>query len=239
MTTLVFVHGFIGGSAQWSSQREFFNDRYNVVTIDLPGFGENSNMTAPDRIRDYANFVHDKLTAKGIDEFDLVGHSMGGMIVQEMVATAPARIKKLVLYGTGAVGILPGRFETIEESKHRALIDGPKATTRRISATWFLHRSAAVAYEHCATIAEHASIQAICAGLDAMQSWSAVERLPNIESPTLVLWGDNDRTYSWPQIEQLWRTIPNAALAVVPDCAHAVHFEKPTIFNALLDDFLK
>jgi len=239
MTALVFVHGFMGGSAQWTSQREFFNEQYNVVTPDLPGFGENSSMTAPDQIRDYASFVLDHLTQKGIERFHLVGHSMGGMIVQEMVASAPQRIKKLVLYGTGAVGLLPDRFETMEVSKQRALSDGPIATARRISATWFLQRSAAGAYEDCAEIAERASLQAICAGLDAMKNWSAVDRLCDIASPTLVLWGDNDRTYSWTQTEQLWQAIPDASLGVVPGCAHAVHLEKPEIFNALLTVFLK
>ena len=56
--------------------------------------------------------------------------------------------------------------------------------------------------------------------------------------PALVLWGDGDRTYDWTQVETLWRTIPGANLAVVPACAHAVHFERPQHFNALIADFL-
>ena len=238
MNSLVFVHGFMGGSLQWLNQHEYFKEQYNVVTPDLPGFGKNSQMTAPKSIADYANFVLDSLADLGIDRFHLVGHSMGGMIVQEMAATAPQRIRKLVLYGTGAAGILPNRFETIQESRRRAHADGAVATARRISATWFLQRSASTAYEHCAAIAQRASLQAISAGLSAMESWSATEHLAAIASPTLVLWGDNDRTYSWVQTQQLWQTIPNAALAVVPGCAHAVHLEKPNIFNALLADFL-
>ena len=170
MIPLVFVHGFMGSSAQWSGQREYFKEQYNVVTPDLPGFGENNHMTPPVRIGNYANFVLDSLTGLGIDRFHLVGHSMGGMIVQEMIAIAPQRVKKLVLYGTGAAGVLPNRFETIQESRKRAHADGAVATARRISATWFLQRSAASAYEQCAVIAEHASLQAICAGLDAMET---------------------------------------------------------------------
>ena len=55
---------------------------------------------------------------------------------------------------------------------------------------------------------------------------------------TLVIWGDRDRTYPWSQIEGLWRGISGSGLAVVPGCAHAVHLEKPALFNALLRDFL-
>ena len=62
--------------------------------------------------------------------------------------------------------------------------------------------------------------------------------LAQITVPTLVLWGDSDRAYLWDQQEQLWRTIPGAQLAVIPGCAHAVHLEKPHLFNAMLEDFL-
>jgi 2-hydroxy-6-oxonona-2,4-dienedioate hydrolase len=58
----------------------------NIITPDLPGFGQNNAATAPTRIADYAAFVLDSLSAQGIERFDLLGHSMGGMIVQEMVA---------------------------------------------------------------------------------------------------------------------------------------------------------
>ena len=86
--------------------------------------------------------------------------------------------------------------------------------------------------------AENRRLQAALAGLTAMETWSGVEALPNIASPTLVLWGDGDRAYQWQQPEQLWQTIPGAGLAVVPDCSHAVHLEKTDLFNALLMDFL-
>ena len=82
-------------------------------------------------------------------------------------------------------------------------------------------------------------MQALHAGLDAMQVWSRIENLKKISIPVLVLWGERDRTYHWPQIEQLWTRIPNASLAVIPNCAHACHMEKPEILNAILIDFLK
>jgi 2-hydroxy-6-oxonona-2,4-dienedioate hydrolase len=71
-----------------------------------------------------------------------------------------------------------------------------------------------------------------------MESWSGVAALADIKSPTLVLWGDSDRAYLWPQPEQLWRSIKGAQLAVIPGCSHAVHLEKPHLFNATLRDFL-
>ncbi|MEM9583007.1 MAG: alpha/beta hydrolase [Pseudomonadota bacterium] len=237
MTPVVFVHGFMGGSAQWQAQQAALAAR-DVICVDLPGFGKHAEMDAFDTIAGFAQWVLDDLTSKGAERFHLVGHSMGGMVAQEMVALAPERIDRLVLYGTGAEGVLPGRFETIETSKRRALTEGSRITARRISATWFLHKEAAFAYADCAAIAELSSSRAILAGLDAMGRWSGTANLPLVSSRTLVVWGDRDRTYQWSQTQQLWQSVPNASLAVMPDCAHAAHLEKPDLFNHIILDFL-
>lgn len=238
MRALVFVHGYLGGSAQWAEQVEAFAPSFHVITPDLPGYGRNNAMQAPDTIGGFADYVLQSVQDMGVDRFDLVGHSMGGMIVQEMTARAPQRIGRLVLYGTGPVGLLPGRFETIDESRRRVIADGPQATGRRISATWFYDYEQAPNYPGCADLAVLASQQAALAGLSAMEKWSGEAALAHIESPTLVLWGDCDRTYMWSQQHNLWQGIKGARLAVIPGCAHAVHLEKPELFNAMLHDFL-
>ena len=164
---------------------------------------------------------------------------MGGMIVQEMMRHDGGNIEKLNLYGTGAIGVLPGRFETIAHSKARAVQDGARKTARRISATWFLEKEQARGFEACAAIAQRASPEAIAAGLDAMEAWTGKAYLSQITAKTIVISGDTDRTYSWDQTSLLWTSIPNANLAVVPNCSHAVHSENPELLNTILLDFLR
>ncbi|MBW4710428.1 alpha/beta hydrolase [Roseobacter sp. YSTF-M11] len=238
MTPLVLVHGFMGGSAQWDLQREYLEQLCPVVTVDLPGFGENNHLPPIATIEGFADWIIAHLVEKGITTFHLMGHSMGGMIVQQMAHQVPDRIEKLILYGTGAVGMLPGRFETIAQSKQRAKEDGVASTARRIAATWFVETEAAAEYPACARIAEQSAAMAFDAGLDAMQGWSGTDYLAGNPLETLVLWGDQDRTYLWRQIERLWRSIPSTSLAVIPGCAHAVHMEKPDLFNRIVADFL-
>jgi pimeloyl-ACP methyl ester carboxylesterase len=237
VTSLVFVHGLMGGSKQWQQQLEALYN-FDSVALDLPGFGENAEAEALTTISDFADWALDELSARGVQKFSLVGHSMGGMVAQEMVVHAAKRVDRLVLYGTGATGVLPGRFETIETSKDRARAEGSSATARRIAATWFLQRNLAPAYESCAQIAQRSGIDAILAGLDAMNGWSGTANLPHIKAKTLVIWGDQDRTYPWGQTEELWRSIQGANLAVLPGCAHASHLEKASLFNAILENFL-
>jgi pimeloyl-ACP methyl ester carboxylesterase len=238
MKTVVFVHGYCGGSPQWSEQVKALSGDFHVIAPDLPGFGLNNKMEAPETIHELAIYVLGELDKAGVDHFHLVGHSMGGMIVQEMVAIAPERVDKLVLYGTGSIGMMPGRFETIDESRRRLTQDGVETTVRRIAATWFLNGKSSAGYEDCAAIAVMAQQQAALSCLSAMEGWSGVSSLPKIESPTLVLWGDGDRAYHWQQTERLWRDIKTSSLAVIPGCSHAVHLEKPALFNAMLNDFL-
>lgn len=239
MKPFVLVHGFMGGSAQWEGCFDTLDRQFDRIAVDLPGFGANAHMPAIHSIGGYADWVVAHLRSLGVEEYHLLGHSMGGMIAQEIALRDSAGIDRLVLYATGAIGVLPGRFETIEDSKRRAAEDGPDVTARRIAATWFLDRDAAEGYEHCAAIASQTRLAAMHAGLDAMQSWSGKQSLEHIPHETLILWGDRDRTYPWSQIQKLWQDMPKTSLAVVPGCAHAVHAEKPDLFQHLISDFLE
>lgn len=236
--TLVFVHGYLGGSRQWENQILYFSEYFNVLTPGLPGFGDRNTLTAPESIAEFAAEVLEQVDKLHGGKFHLVGHSMGGMIAQQMVVQAPDQVDRLVLYGTGPNGIMPGRFETIEASRNKVQAQGTENTARQIAATWFLNGESAEGYALCAQLACMATTQAALAGLTAMENWSGVNALENIKSPTLVLWGDKDRAYLWSQPHQLWTSIKDAQLAVVPNCSHAVHSEKPFLFNPVLLDFL-
>ena len=63
---------------------------------------------------------------------------MGGMIVQEIAKIAGHKILKLICYGTGPRGDIPGRFETIDQSRKKLKINGLKDTVYRIAKTWFI-----------------------------------------------------------------------------------------------------
>ncbi|MEM7636542.1 MAG: alpha/beta hydrolase [Pseudomonadota bacterium] len=235
---LVLVHGYLAGAGIWREQFEFFQDRFEVLAPSLPGFGDSAHLTAPDTIPDFADQVLDGLRAQGAERFHLLGHSMGGMIVQSMAARAPDRIASLVCYGTGPIGALPDRFETIEASRQRLKADGIEKTVRRIAATWFLAGDASEGYGDCVELGLKTSMQAALASLSAWETWDGRPDLKVIEADTLVVWGDRDRSYGWPQPEALWRGITNSSLAVVPGCAHNVHLEKSDLFNTIIGDFL-
>jgi 2-hydroxy-6-oxonona-2,4-dienedioate hydrolase len=236
--TFVLVHGYLGGSSQWDAEVQVLSQHFDVIAVDLAGYGNAHQLMAPTEMGAHAQAVLATLDQLGVDSFHLLGHSMGGMVVQEIVRLAPARVQKLVLYATGPQGSIPGRFETMARSRERLAEDGVERTARRISATWLLDKEASPAYESLAKLATRAGEQAAQAGLVAMEGWDGRDRLSEIQQPTLVVWGEGDRSYGWSQIEKLWRTIPGASLAVLPACSHALHLERPALFHTLLLEFL-
>ena len=146
---LVLQHGYFGGAEMWQAQIDHFKSRYDVIAPNLAGFGDSSELVAPDSIAESAQQVFDLLDLLGVDQFYLLGHSMGGMVVQQM-----------------------------------------------------------------------ATMQAALASLTAWERWDGSSALATISCPTLVLWGDHDRSYGWRQPESLWQGITDSYLAVMPGCAH-------------------
>lgn len=235
---LVLVHGYLGGSAQWQAQIDAFRCTHDVIAPDLPGFGQAADQPGPSSIAGFAAAVMGCINDLGIDRFSLLGHSMGGMIVQQIAAQHGARLNALVLYGTGPLGLMPNRFEPIETSMARLAADGVQATANRISATWFRDGAQGTGYTATRDIARRANPAAAQNALIAMRDWDGRAALAGFDIPCRIIWGDQDRSYRWPQVNALWDGIAGAELGIIPGASHAAHMEKPGLFNAMVQDFL-
>ena len=237
-TSLVLVHGFLGSSDMWAPQIEFFKDDFRVIAPALPGFGKSSAINSCDSIECMAKAILNLLEKKEIKNFNLLGHSMGGMIVQEIAKIAGEKILKLICYGTGPRGNIPGRFETIDQSREKLKINGLDVTAHRIAKTWFIEEDKSKYFYLCDEAGKQTSIEAADNGLVAMKNWSGIENLKNIKNETLIVWGDQDKAYNFNQVETLNNNIPNSDLKVIKGCSHNVHLEKPEEFNAVVEEFL-
>ena len=238
-TPLVLVHGFLGSSDMWSPQIKFFKDDFRVIVPALPGFGKSSTINSCDSIECMAKAILNLLEKKEIKNFNLLGHSMGGMIVQEIAKIAGEKILKLICYGTGPRGNIPGRFETIDQSREKLRINGLKDTAYRIAKTWFIEEEKAKYFYLCEEAGKQTSIETVDNGLVAMKNWSGIKNLKNIKNETLIVWGDQDKAYNFNQVETLNNNIPDSDLKVIKDCSHNVHLEKPDEFNRIIKEFLK
>ena len=235
---LVLVHGFLGSSKMWEPQINFFKDYFRVITPDLPGFGKSNKVKSFNSIESIANLLLEVLEKKKINKFNLLGHSMGGMIVQEMAKNSVNKISKLVCYSTGSIGEMPGRFESVNQSREKLKKNGLEVTAKHIAKTWFTKGEQAEYFNICIEAGKQTSIEAADNALVAFKNWNGVDALKNIKNKTLIVWGDKDKSYDINQIKILKKNILNSTLAIFEGCAHNVHLEKVEEFNKQIQEFL-
>ena len=234
----VLVHGYLGSSEMWNFQKEFFSKHYRVIIPALPGFGESHNVKSLDSINKMARQIIDLLDQKNIDNFNLIGHSMGGMIVQEITKLIGDRVNKLICFATGSIGEIPGRFETIDETREKLKRDGTEVSFSRVPKKWFVKGDKDKNYFLCKYAVKYVSLEAADNALLAMKNWRGKEDLKNIKNETLIIWGDKDTSYNFDQVDTLKKNIKNSRLEIFKDCAHNVHLEQPDQFNNLVQKFI-
>ena len=193
---LVLVHGFLGSSKMWEPQIDFFKDYFRVITPDLPGYGKSNKAQSHNTIQSIANLLLDCLGEKKIDKFHLLGHSMGGMVVQEMAKKYGDKISKLICYSTGPRGEMPGRFETIDQSRENLKKKGLEITAKNIAKTWFIKGENAKYFDICIEAGKKTTLETADKSLVAIKNWNGVDSLKYIKKETLIIWGDHDTSYN-------------------------------------------
>ena len=234
----VLVHGYLGSSEMWTFQKEFFSKDFRVIIPALPGFGESHNVKSLDSINKMSKEIINVLDQKNIDKFNLIGHSMGGMIVQEITKLIGDRVNKLICFATGSIGDIPGRFETMEETREKLKKEGTELSFSRVPLKWFVKGDKDKNYFLCENAVKNVSLEAADNALLAMKNWRGKENLKNIKNDTLIIWGDKDTSYNFDQVDTLNKNIKNSRLEIFKDCAHNVHLEKSEEFNKLIKKFL-
>lgn len=237
-TPLIMQHGFLGGGGYWVPQFPAFGKGFDIVAPDLPGFAGSGAEPPQDSIEGMANAVVALADKLKLDRFHLIGHSMGGMVAQQIALDHPGRLHKLVLYGTASLGDLPKRFETIAATRARIRQEGIEACAQRIVPTWFVEGKAAPFFDLCYAAGKGVTADAADLAMAALETWNVGARLGELKMPTLVICGDRDKSISLDQAVALAEGIKGSRLCIAPGCAHNVHLERPEFFAHAVREFL-
>lgn len=235
---LFLLHGFCSSSAIWDGLAGALADRHDVIVIDWPGFGRAAKAAPLQGLPAYADALVALADELGIASFDVLGHSFSGFVAQQLLCLAPARVGRAVLYGAGLRVDAAARFEAMDQTLARLRADGPRATARRVLATWFRAGEQAAAYAACLedgmsmSAAGAASMMAAVDGVDYTRALTAVR------APVLVISGEHERSHPLSSALALRAALTHGSLCVLPDCGHAAHLERPLLFNALVSEFL-
>ena len=122
-----------------------------------------------------AKFILECVEAKKISKFNLMGHSMGGMIVQEIAKISGDKINQLICFATGSIGEIPGRFETIDTSIKKLKEEGLKKTIDRVPQKWFVKGKNDKNYFLCENAAKDVIEDTAINALYAMKNWNGFD----------------------------------------------------------------
>lgn len=236
--TVMLLHGFCGSAQGWAPTIGHLSRYMTVMAPDWPGYGSQSNLAPLTSVEAMAEHALRCADAARVTRFDVIGHSMSGLVVQQLLLRHAGRIGRAVLYGAGLRMDPERRFESAEVTRTRLREEGVAATVARVAATWFTRGRDGPAYPACVQAGLGMTEGAALAAMHAFESIDYTGRLGGVRREVLVIMGDGERTSPPVMGLQLAEAIPGARLCVLPQCGHAAHLEHPDLFNSVVCDFL-
>jgi pimeloyl-ACP methyl ester carboxylesterase len=241
---VVFLNGLSGDHLYWAGQMRAFGKHFRCIGVDNRDAGQTTTPPIGYTIKTLAGDVLGLLDHLGLEAAHVVGLSMGGMIAQELALAAPERVRSLVLAGTLArcdawflstlrafelirhqVPDTPSFFEAVLSwwVSWRFLEQGERVTWLR----WLLRQNPFPQ-----------TLAGFLRQLEATRSHDALERLPQIRCPVLVLVGEDDGIAPVRYSQQLHDKLSGSQLVVLPGIGHAPPLEDPGEFNRRVLAFL-
>jgi 3-oxoadipate enol-lactonase len=233
---LLLLHGALVSRAMWRPQLGAFSRVRRVLTCDLPAHGASADVAGPYTVAEVSRHVLALLDSLGIARLDLCGHSLGGMVAQQLAATQPERVGKLVLAET-ALGTRDSPSDRLATALARPLLHlTPQRALVAVSAKRYGSLNRPVA-EFIRREMRAYSRQTTVRVMGAAFGFSGRALVGKIGAPTLVLIaGENRQTHR--QGGELARLLADAQLHVVPGAHHLLNLDRPEFFNRTVLEFL-
>jgi pimeloyl-ACP methyl ester carboxylesterase len=227
--SLLFLHGWPLSSGAFRASLEYLASNYHIIAPDLPGFGKSDYVPSLQNYEAYSDWVFDFLKALKINQVNLVGHSMGGGIALMTAYQYPAIVRKLVLLDCAGIPLRHNLTKAILWK----LVD-------LIAQTWEAKFSLNLAPLISATVWNTIfRYPAAWKSLRVPLNQDLRPIFPNIQTPCLILWGENDRTTPLAHGVEISEHIPNAQLSVVENGYHEWSALKPKTLGVLVSDFVE
>ena len=221
----MWLHGFTQTKATGHQFRSILAGAYELLTIDLPGHGENASVTAS--LDDTADLLADALPT---DPFILGGYSLGGRVALHVALRHPKRVSHLAL--------LSATSGIVDDDERQARRARDELLARRIEAVgtdafldeWLAQPMfVSLPRDPRERAARSSNAQGLAASLrhagTGTQAWLG-PKLGELAMPTTVVAGANDAKFT-AEAQRFAEYIPQASISVVLDAGHAAHLEKP------------
>jgi 3-oxoadipate enol-lactonase len=238
---LVFLHGIGGAARGWRNQLEFFRGRCHTIAWDMPGYGGSAPLPSVS-IPSLADALKDFLAAIGAIRPVIVGHSIGGMIVQQLLANEPRIAGAVVLAQTSpAFGKPEGEWQKqfIEArlgplDRGATMVSLAPALVEELVGDDPDPDGIELARQCMASVRE----DSYRASMMALMGFDLRSALKEISVPTLLLSGSKDKNAPAPMVAKMASYVPGSTYVELEGVGHLANLERPGEFNAALSDFL-
>jgi pimeloyl-ACP methyl ester carboxylesterase len=247
---LVLVHGLSGCWQNWLETIPHFARDHRVLALDLPGFGASPPAPWELTIPNYGRLLLDYCEELGVGDCVVVGHSMGGFISAEAAIAAPDRFARLVLASAAGISSARMRREPAEMAGRLAVATSPlilnlqeRGLRRPRLRTWafqmIFHQPDLLRPELLWEFFHNGAGSAgFLPALVNLTGYDFHERLAEVEVPTLIVWGRNDRIVPSPDAIEYGRLLRHSSTVIFDKTGHVPMAERPVRFNRVLETFL-
>ncbi|WP_017732101.1 alpha/beta fold hydrolase [Nafulsella turpanensis] len=256
--TILFLHGLGGSREHWQQNLPELAEQFNVLAVDLPGYGDSSIPAVPQDslLYFFSDVLSSFLDSLSISKAHVVGHSMGGQLAMLFALEHPEQVQKLILAA-------PAGLETFTEAEAASLKKYAAATFPQKQPEAQIRMNYAMNFYQMPETAEQliqdrlalneseafpAYAKILIEGVEGMLDTPLLNRLAEVEQPTLIVFGQEDRLIPnrllHPNLtteavaQKGLQAIPESQLEIVPEAGHLLMYEKPEVFNELLIQFL-
>jgi len=247
---IVLVHGLGGCWQNWLENIPHFARTHRVIAPDLPGFGDSPLPGWEITMEAYGRLLSMLFEQLETGPVNLVGNSMGGFISAEVTVSQPAAVKKLVLVSAAGVSHAKAYRRPAETAGRMARAAAPMLLRYReqsLRRPGLRHRVFRNLFYKPNDLPPELiweitrpgiNSPGLVAALRALTGYDILDRLDDVEIPTLIVWGQQDYVVPPADAFEYARLIPHAHLEIFERCGHLPMAEHPVRFNRLLEGFL-
>jgi len=222
--TLVFLHGWIKdiNKEKYQELLNLLSKKYEVVALDLPGFGKTDTPKKAWNVSDYASFVNDFLSQLKIKKCTLAGHSFGGRITIKLSSQQNKKIEKIILIDSAGIE---------RKSLKVKLISKIASLTPKFIKNKLMPLLGSKDYVAVDGIMRQIFKNIVNENLES--------ELPKIKVPTLIIWGQEDHTTPLYHAKIMENKIPQSTLVIVPEANHGLPYRQASETAQIIKDLSK
>jgi 3-oxoadipate enol-lactonase len=238
---VTFAHSLGCDVSMWDEQAALLAKDYQVLSYDARGHGETTATPGPYTLAQLGDDAFGLLSALGITRTHWIGISMGGMIGQTVALKHPGLFASMMLVDTtsrrppNAEAMWGDRIKIAQSQGMQGLL---QSTLSRWFTAPFIEKHPEITGKIGQGILA-TSVDGFCGCCAAIAKVDTLDRLHEIDCPTVVMVGDQDHGTPPEMARQIHANLPNSEFVLIKDAAHISNIEQPEFFNKTMVEFLR